>query len=62
MNLPTGVTRVAGKSVKSFDPKKELDDLCAAGFSGYIVETLFGENGLEESAFVFRQGQGLGCV
>lgn len=62
MNLPAGVTRVLGKSAKSFDPKKELDDLSAANFSGYVVETLFGESGLEESALLFRQGQGFGSV
>ncbi len=62
MNLPAGVVRVLGKSVKLFDPKKELEDLSSSSFSGYVVETLFGELGLEESALVFRQGQGLGCV
>lgn len=62
MNLPAGVTRTLGKSAKSFDPKKELDDLSASSFSGYVVESLFGELGVEESALVFRQGQALGCV
>lgn len=62
MNLPAGVTRVIGKSVKTFDPKKDLDDLSAAGFSGYVVESLFGENGVEESAIIYRQGQGMGAV
>ncbi|MBM3282575.1 MAG: DUF2226 domain-containing protein [Candidatus Diapherotrites archaeon] len=62
MNLPAGVVRVLGKSVKSFDSKKELEDLSSSSFSGYVVETLFGDLGLEESALVFRQGQGLGCV
>ena len=36
MNLPAGVTR-SRKSVKSFDAKKDLDDLSAADFSGYVV-------------------------
>ncbi len=62
MNLPAGVTRILGKSVKSFDAKKDLDDLSASGFSGYVVESLFGESGVEESAIVFRQGQGVGAV
>lgn len=62
MNLPAGVVCVLGKSVKSFDAKKELDDLSVGSFSGYVVETLFGEWGVEESAIVYRQGQGLGCV
>lgn len=62
MNLPSGVSRVVGKSVKSFDPRKDLDDLAAANFTGYTVETLFGEHGIEESALLFRQGQGLGAV
>ena len=46
MNLPAGVTRILGKSVKSFDAKKDLDDLSAADFSGYVVESLFGESGV----------------
>ncbi len=62
MNLPAGVTRILGKSVKSFDAKKDLDDLSAADFSGYVVESLFGESGVEESAVLFRQGQGMGAV
>jgi hypothetical protein len=62
MNLPAGVTRVLGKSVKTFDPKKDLDDLSAAGFSGYVIESLFGDAGVEESAILFRQGQGMGAV
>lgn len=62
MNLPAGVTRVLGKNVKTFDAKKDLDDLSAAGFSGYVVESLFGENGVEESAIIYRQGQGMGAV
>lgn len=62
MNLPAGVSRIVGKNVKTFDAKKDLDDLSAAGFSGYVVESMFGENGVEESAILYRQGQGMGAV
>lgn len=62
MNLPTGVSRVLAKNVKSFEAKRELEELSASSFSGYIVETLFGNAGLEESALLFRYGQAVGAT
>jgi hypothetical protein len=62
MNLPTGVSRVAGKNVKSFEPKQALEELAQSNFSGYIAESLIGSFGLEEFALLFRNGQGMGVV
>lgn len=62
LNLPMGVSRILAKNVKAFDSKRELEDMANASFSGYIVESLFGNAGVEESALLFRSGQGIGAV
>ncbi|MFH0970020.1 MAG: hypothetical protein V1776_01010 [Candidatus Diapherotrites archaeon] len=61
MNLPTGVLRTAGKSIVSFPARQELENLSLNNFSGYTIETLLGLNGIEESALLFRNGQGIGA-
>ena len=62
MNLPTGVSRILAKNVKTFDAKRELEDMASSSFSGYIVESSFGNAGIEESALLFRLGQGIGAA
>ncbi|MEK6970877.1 MAG: hypothetical protein AABW68_04280 [archaeon] len=62
MNLPLGVSRFLAKNVKSFDPKRELEELSTASFSGYLIESSFGGLGVEESALLFRNGQAIGAV
>jgi hypothetical protein len=57
-----GVSRFLAKNIKSYEPKRELEDLAASSFSGYLIESLFGSAGVEESALLFRNGQGVGAV
>ncbi len=62
LNLPMGVSRILAKNVKTFDSRRELEDMAASSFSGYLVESLFGNAGVEESALLFRYGQGIGAT
>lgn len=60
MNLPTGIARGNTRNTHSVDAKRELDDLAASGFSGYVIESILLPSGLEESALVFRNGVAVG--
>lgn len=62
MNFPTGTLRLTGKTPKQWDPKQELDALAQQNFSGYVVETLFNGQNMDECALLFRLGQGIGAV
>jgi hypothetical protein len=62
MNLPTGVNRALAKSTALFNAGHELEDLAKANFSGYLIETLLGKDGVDEAAIIFRNGQIIGSV
>ncbi len=62
MNLPTGVVKVSSRNVRSFEAKRELDELSQSNFSGYVIESLFGLFGLEESCLLFKNGAGTGAI
>lgn len=54
--------RLSGKTPKQWDPRTELDNLAQQNFSGYVVETLYNGQGIDECALVFRSGQGIGAT
>lgn len=62
MNFPQGTMRIAGKTPKQWDPKMELDALAQQNFSGYVIETLYNGQGIDECALIFRLGQGIGAT
>ncbi len=62
MNLPTGVGKMFSRNVKAFDARRELEDLSANNFSGYVIESSLGAFGIEEAALFFRSGQAIGSV
>lgn len=62
MNFPTGVAKISGRNTQAYDASRELENLASSGFSGYVIESLLGEKGLEESALLFRSGQVIGGV
>lgn len=62
MNLPAGANRVLAKSTVLFNVKHELMDLSHSNFSGYVIETLLGSKGVDESAVIFRSGLIVGMV
>ncbi len=62
MNFPQGTMRIMGKTPKQWDPKLELDVLAQQSFSGYVIETLYNGQGIDECALIFRLGQGIGAT
>ncbi len=62
MNFPLGTLRLSGKTPKQWDPKTELDNLSQQNFSGYVIETLFNGQSIDECALVFRAGQAIGAT
>ncbi len=62
MNLPSGELLRQAANAKQADYRRELMAQLAAGFSGYLVVTVEGLEGMEEGALFFRNGQFLAAV
>jgi len=62
MNLPSGEVLRQAANAKQADYRRELLAQLAAGFSGYLVVTVEGLEGMEEGALFFRNGQFLAAV
>ncbi len=56
MNLPVGENITRGLNLKEIDVRRLIEGLFEKGFSGYIVSTLEGFDGIEEGVLIFREG------
>lgn len=60
MNLPIGEVLQQGISVKELDTKALVVSLIEKKFSGYVVVTIDGFDGIEEGAIMFKEGHMVG--
>ncbi|MBI4210704.1 MAG: hypothetical protein HY544_04335 [Candidatus Diapherotrites archaeon] len=56
MNLPVGEVISSGVSLREIDVRRLVEGFYEKGFSGYIVDTIEGFDGIEEGALLFRDG------
>ncbi len=56
MNLPVGEVLEQGLDLSRLAVKELMESFMDKGFSGYIVDTVWGHSGVEEGVFLFRQG------
>ena len=56
MNLPLSDVIEQGKKTAEFDYKSRLNSCLGGDFSGYIVLTIDGFDGMEEGVLIFRKG------
>lgn len=56
MNLPVGDIISQGLNLREIDVKKLIEGLYEKAFSGYLVATLYGFDGVEESVMIFKEG------
>src|SRR3989338_7605682 len=56
MNLPVGEVISRGLNLREMDLKRLLEGFFEKGFSGYIVATIEGYDGLEEGVLIFKEG------
>ncbi|MEK6958007.1 MAG: hypothetical protein AABW99_03450 [archaeon] len=56
MNLPVGEVISRGVNLKDVDAKRLIESFYDKKFSGYLVATLRGYDGLEEGVLLFKEG------
>ncbi|HLC79322.1 MAG TPA: DUF2226 domain-containing protein [archaeon] len=56
MNLPVGEVISRGLNLREMDVKRLVEGFYDKGFSGYVVITLEGYDGLEEGVLIFKEG------
>ena len=57
MNLPIGEMLSQGVNFKEVDGKKLVESFFDKKFSGYLVVTIEGVNGIEEGIILFKEGR-----
>ncbi len=62
MNLPTGTAREEGLLLKNFNLVSKLNELSDVVFTGYIVATIEGFDGLEEALIFLKKGEIIGAI
>jgi len=61
MNLPIGEMVSQGVNFKEVDGKKLVESFFDKKFSGYLVVTIEGTNGIEEGIILFKDGRLVGA-
>ncbi|MBU0661853.1 MAG: DUF2226 domain-containing protein [Candidatus Diapherotrites archaeon] len=56
MNLPVGESVAEGVGLREFDAKGVINSLFDKLFSGYLVVTIDGYDGMEEGVLLFKKG------
>lgn len=56
MNLPVGDIISKGVNIREIDARKLIEGFYDKNFSGYIIATLEGFDGLEEGVLLFKEG------
>ncbi|VVC00594.1 Uncharacterised protein [uncultured archaeon] len=56
MNLPVGDLISRGVNLREIDIKKLIDGFYEKSFSGYLIVTLEGFDGIEEGVLIFKEG------
>ncbi|HIH10147.1 MAG TPA: hypothetical protein HA254_05785 [Candidatus Diapherotrites archaeon] len=56
MNLPVGEVISRGLNLREMDLRRLLEGFYDKGFSGYIVATIDGYDGVEEGVLIFKDG------
>lgn len=62
MNLPVGEMVKQAVNLKDFDYRKEMANLFDKGFSGYLVTTIEGFDGIEEGVLLLKKGDLVGTL
>ncbi len=61
LNFPLGKIVLDSINVKEFDWRKKLNELDSTQFTGYVVVTIEGVDGIEEGVLCFLKGKVFGC-
>ncbi len=62
MNLPVGEAVKQSVALKDFNYRKEIEGFFNSGFSGYLVTTVEGFDGIEEGVLLFKEATLVGAL
>ena len=61
MDLPLGTSLRSGLKARETDILQILSNMVSKGFSGYIISTIEGYNGIEQGMLLFKKGRVTGA-
>ncbi|MFH1255727.1 MAG: DUF2226 domain-containing protein [Candidatus Diapherotrites archaeon] len=62
VSFPQGQLLSQALNIKAIKPRQKIEELLGKGFSGYLVLTIEGFDGLEEGVIILRNGSVVGAV